>query len=649
MIEQKEKKLSLKKVSLKSKVDKQLLTYSGRLIKKWSKEKKHTLVNSGDEKNTKLVKTMEGKDSKTGHFVRVVMIESYPLEIVAGYLDQLDELVTKEGATLRKTIRYIKSDVKWNWAMKNKYKRLEKSVSEMTITDPGRQSEIDARDALVSLQESIQQGKSKLVEVSTFLTISAETTYQLDAAESNMRDWIDDLDGRLDNFFSEQLEALIQTSPVSDKESPSGEFFNKHHYGRVITDSVAARTYLFTSGSFSDGQGLYFGRRTEDGGFCFINLCDPNDPRAQNLMVLGKTGQGKSYFLKALVVSLLEEGVHVFVFDLDGEWRDLCEEVGGVYIDHTADVGRYFEPLAIMPSIPEIDEECVRYNRSRYQRAIDTGIRTCSMLADGLTKTELFEAGEAVRRVFQNAGIEKNKQETWDGPYSGERPTIKAFFRDVQQDAQTNEDAKSLYDKIKIYFIGIYDGVFESEEPLTFQNAPLVVYKVGSGETEGNEKDEKAKLAQLKMSMAFDVVNSNIQKLRFEGAYFSAVLVDEGQRQLKNRELKQAVFDWYTAIRKWNGMMILGANTPAIILDTAEGVGMWENTNVKVYFYMEHSAVRMLSQHSDVPEEVQDRIRENEDTNCYVLEYHKKYDELFMHVPEDEHVLYKTRGLKEAI
>lgn len=39
MIEQKEKKLSLKKVSLKSKVDKQLLTYSGRLIKKWSKEK----------------------------------------------------------------------------------------------------------------------------------------------------------------------------------------------------------------------------------------------------------------------------------------------------------------------------------------------------------------------------------------------------------------------------------------------------------------------------------------------------------------------------------------------------------------------------------------------------------------------------------
>lgn len=613
------------------------------------KGKKHTLVNSGDEKNTKLVKTMEGKDSKTGHFVRVVMIESYPLEIVAGYLDQLDELVTKEGATLRKTIRYIKSDVKWNWAMKNKYKRLEKSVSEMTITDPGRQSEIDARDALVSLQESIQQGKSKLVEVSTFLTISAETTYQLDAAESNMRDWIDDLDGRLDNLFSEQLEALIQTSPVSDKESPSGEFFNKHHYGRVITDSVAARTYLFTSGSFSDGQGLYFGRRTEDGGFCFINLCDPNDPRAQNLMVLGKTGQGKSYFLKALVVSLLEEGVHVFVFDLDGEWRDLCDEVGGVYIDHTADVGRYFEPLAIMPSIPEIDEECVRYNRSRYQRAIDTGIRTCSMLADGLTKTELFEAGEAVRRVFQNAGIEKNKPETWDGPYSGERPTIHAFFRDVQEDAKTNDDAKSLYDKIKIYFIGIYDGVFESEEPLTFQNAPLVVYKVGSGETEGNEKDEKAKLAQLKMSMAFDVVNSNIQKLRFEGAYFSAVLVDEGQRQLKNRELKQAVFDWYTAIRKWNGMMILGANTPAIILDTAEGVGMWENTNVKVYFYMEHSAVRMLSQHSDVPEEVQDRIRENEDTNCYVLEYHKKYDELFMHVPEDEHVLYKTRGLKEAI
>ncbi|MFC6649369.1 helicase HerA domain-containing protein [Paenibacillus rhizoplanae] len=82
-----------------------------------------------------------------------------------------------------------------------------------------------------------------------------------------------------------------------------------------------------------------------------MNLCDPDDPRAQNVTVFGKTGEGKSYFLKALVVSLLEEGVHVFVFDLDGEWRELCAYVGGVYIDHTTEEGRYLNHLqSCLPS-----------------------------------------------------------------------------------------------------------------------------------------------------------------------------------------------------------------------------------------------------------------------------------------------------------
>jgi len=61
---------------------------------------------------------------------------------------------------------------------------------------------------------------------------------------------------------------------------------------------------------------------------------------------------------------------------------------------------------------------------------------------------------------------------------------------------------------------------------------------------------------------------------------------------------------------------------------------------------MEQSAVRLLASHSDLPNEIQDLISESEDTQRYILEYHKRYDELIMHVPPEEHVLYKTRGLK---
>lgn len=615
-----------------------MLTATKKLVKTWRKKKKHLIVNA----------VMNGRETKNGNLVRVLQIKDYPPIILAGYLDALDSIMRAQGATLHKTIRYAPADISFNWKMKNKMSRLQKSIEGQTMHDPARQAEVEALDTILALRDSTIQENRKLVDVWTFLTISAPKEHQLNAAEATLKNWFDNMSGELDSLKYEQLEAVRQTSVVADLTTKDSEFFLKAHYGRVTTEGAAARTYPMTRGTFSDDQGLYIGRRTEDGSFCFVNLCDPNDSRAQNVTVFGKTGEGKSFFMKALVNSLLDEGVHVFVFDLDGEWRDLCDAVGGVYIDHTANNGRYFEPLTIMPAIPELDQECIAYNRGRYQAAVNSGIRTLSLLADGLTKQEVFEAGQAIRRVFGAAGIDREDMATWEA-FTGERPTIHRLFAEIEAEvARGNPDAKSLSDKVKIYFIGIYDNMFQHEESVTFQQAPLVVYKVGSGSSADGQEDETAKQAQLKMSMAIDVVNANIQKLKFEGVYFSAVLVDEGQRQLKNAELRRAIFDWYTAIRKWNGMMILGSNTPAIMLDTAEGVGMWENTNVRVYFFMEQSAIRELARNSDVPEEIQERISQNESSRKFILEYHKRYDELFMDVPKSEAALYKTRGLKQA-
>jgi hypothetical protein len=611
-----------------------MLAHTKRIIKNWIKKEDHLICNP----------ILEGKEPVTGHFVRVFLVKKYPPVILAGYLNQLDELAKKEGVILRKTVRYAPSTVKFNWAMKQKIRRLQKNTEAETLTDPARKEEKEALDTILALRDSQLTGNQKLIDFWTFLTVTAPKAHQLEAVTRSFQTWFDHMNGELDTLHREQLEALRETTLLADPYTNQAEFFNKHHYGRVITDEAAARTYPFTQGSFSDTQGVYFGRRTEDGGFCWIHLCDPQDPRAQNITVVGKTGEGKSFFMKALVAGLLEEGVYVFVFDLDGEWRDLCEEVGGVYIDHTADNGRYFEPLTIMPPIPELDEDCITFNQQRYRMAIENGIRTISLLADGMTKGEIYEAGEAILNTFKEAGIQEKDPTTWNAPYAGERPTIHRLFFHLTESESTA--AKSLVEKIKIYFKGIYSHIFSVEETGTFHKAPLVVYKVG--QALGDNKDERAKQAQLKMSMAFDVVNANIQYLKFEGIYFSAVLVDEGQRQLRNEELRRAVFDWYTSIRKWNGMMILGSNTPAIMLENAEGQGMWENTSIRVYFYLEQSAIRLLRSHTDIPIQITDKISSNEGSNCFILEYHKKFDELIMDVPGDEAKLYKTRGLRAS-
>ncbi|MFM9329046.1 VirB4 family type IV secretion system protein [Paenibacillus mesotrionivorans] len=618
-----------------------MLAEAKRLVKAWKREKDHIRVNA----------VAEGKSVKDGHYVRVVAIKDYPPIILTGYLDALDDVVREAGATLRKTIRYAPADVEWNMASKNKLKRLEKNISAETTYDLARKAEKDAYDTLLVLRDSqFQSNKPKLVDVWTFLTLTAAKKHQLDAAYQALLNWFENVGGVLDDLRREQVEALRQTSMVADLDTERSKFFLKRHYGRATMDTLAAKTYPFTRGGFSEDEGQYVGRRSEDDSFCFVNLCVPDDPRAQNITVFGKTGQGKSFFMKALVGSLLEEGIRVFVFDLDGEWRDLCDDVGGVYIDHTADNGRYFEPMNIMPELPELDMDCIQYNRGRYAQAVQTTIRTISLLADGIAKGELTELGHAIKSVYEQAGIRRDMSSTWDHP-KGPAPTIHRLFQEIKSRAGTEgrsgRHALNLLEKIEMYFDGgVYDGLFQVPEPLAFHAAPMVVYKVGTGSTDPNEKDERAKQAQLKMSMAFDQVNANVQFNKFEGKTFSAVLVDEGQRQLKNPELRSAVFGWYTAIRKWNGLMILGSNTPDIMLDTAEGRGMWENTSIRVYFYMEQSAIRSLATHSDIPLEIQQQISQNVDSKRYILEYHGQYDELYMDVPPEEAALYKTRGLK---
>ncbi|MFD1904907.1 hypothetical protein ACFSQ7_14070 [Paenibacillus rhizoplanae] len=105
-----------------------------------------------------------------------------------------------------------------------------------------------------------------------------------------------------------------------------------------------------------------------------------------------------------------------------------------------------------MPAITEIDEECAQYNRSRYKMA-EKKRRAHLLAARGEFNPSgnFFEVGEAIRRVYRAAGIEKQQPDTWNAP-TGPKPTIHAVFAEIEEAAHSNADAKSLYDKIKNLF-----------------------------------------------------------------------------------------------------------------------------------------------------------------------------------------------------
>ena len=57
------------------------------------------------------------------------------------------------------------------------------------------------------------------------------------------------------------------------------------------------------------------------------------DKTNSNILILGNSGQGKSYLMKLLLCNQREAGKSVLVLDPEAEYRDICSNLGGTYID----------------------------------------------------------------------------------------------------------------------------------------------------------------------------------------------------------------------------------------------------------------------------------------------------------------------------
>ena len=104
-------------------------------------------------------------------------------------------------------------------------------------------------------------------------------------------------------------------------------------YERVVPASSAANFYPFAFSGKTDPNGFYIGR-DKYGTNVIVDLDRrAEDKTTSNVLILGNSGQGKSYLLKLLLTNIRESGKKVICLDPESEYEDLCENLGGCYID----------------------------------------------------------------------------------------------------------------------------------------------------------------------------------------------------------------------------------------------------------------------------------------------------------------------------
>ena len=114
---------------------------------------------------------------------------------------------------------------------------------------------------------------------------------------------------------------------------PSGWNVFGAQFERVLPASSVANLYPFNYSGKTDARGFYIGR-DRNGSNVLVDFDQRDDDKTSaNILILGNSGQGKSYLMKLLLINFLEAGKSVISLDAEHEQMELCESLGGCFAD----------------------------------------------------------------------------------------------------------------------------------------------------------------------------------------------------------------------------------------------------------------------------------------------------------------------------
>ena len=259
----------------------------------------------------------------------------------------LSQLADRSGVTLRIYHRLVESmeqrKIIQNATRRNRLKSGGNDVNETIEAEGNLQDVID-------LLANLRKNKEPLLHVSVFIELKARSMEKLKELQSDIAMELTRSKISVDRLTLRQKEGFLSAVPTGSNQFGA-------QYERVLPASSVANLYPFNFSGKTDPQGAYIGRDKYG-----TNILVDFDRRAEdktnsNALILGNSGQGKSYLLKLILTNIRESGKRIICLDPESEYETLCDALGGCYIDFMS--GEYtinpLEPKAWTDSVEDID------------------------------------------------------------------------------------------------------------------------------------------------------------------------------------------------------------------------------------------------------------------------------------------------------
>ena len=236
----------------------------------------------------------------------------------------LRHLGEMDGVTIRIYTRQVTPSeerrIIHNAANKHRMSRSSTEDLQQTVT-----AEANLQD-VVTLVSSMHRNREPLLHCAVFLELTAPDYDALKLLQTDVLTELTRSKLNVDRLMLRQREGFASVMPA-------GRNVFGAQFERVLPASSVANLYPFNYSGKTDPHGFYIGK-DKYGANILVDFDKRDDDKTSaNILILGNSGQGKSYLLKLLLLNFLEAGKSVISLDVEHEQRDMCEAVGGCFMD----------------------------------------------------------------------------------------------------------------------------------------------------------------------------------------------------------------------------------------------------------------------------------------------------------------------------
>ncbi len=225
-------------------------------------------------------------------------------------------------------------------------KKIDKAIMDMEtkMSKTGKSStriEIQTHlDTLRNLLSELKTSNQQLYDINTFITCE-------DSARKEIKSMLKQGGYRFTELFARQIDGFI-SSGISMRD-------NIKELQRGIPTYTLAGVFPFVSSELQDEGGFYLGDNAYP---VFIDFFTRDAQRVNsNMMIIGKSGSGKSFATKTLLANFAADNTKIFICDPEKEYSELSDQLHGKQIDVGSSLQGIINPFNVIRALDKDDDE----------------------------------------------------------------------------------------------------------------------------------------------------------------------------------------------------------------------------------------------------------------------------------------------------